>query len=79
MTSTIYFRLCKQVHRNRQTDGPTGPGCRFEAYPSNLLKQIERQEPGLVYGFWNKQRNVVRISVFTGDLAGNRCSIGWSN
>lgn len=43
--------------------------------PSNLLKQIERQEPGLVYGFWNKQRNVVRISVFTGDLAGNQAKL----
>ncbi|MBX3422129.1 MAG: MMPL family transporter [Pirellulaceae bacterium] len=43
--------------------------------PRYLLGQIDKREPGLVSGFWNKDRNVLRISVLTGDLEGNQAKI----
>lgn len=41
----------------------------------NQLQLLTKFEPGLVSGFWNKDRNVMRISVMTGDLAGNQAKL----
>lgn len=43
--------------------------------PKNQLLLLAKVEPGLAATFWNRERNIMRISVLTTDLAGNQAKL----